>query len=103
MIWLLLGGAFACGAMLGHFFRIWIVIPASALSILCVTIVAVTFGHAWLIVLAEIAATITCLQVGYMIELCRRVAMGKFGPVVSEARTASNHSLNSLGRRGSAS
>ena len=72
-------GSVLLGAVLGRFFKVWVLIPASAFVLAAVLVRSAAVEHGLLRPLLEFAALITSLQIGYVSGLLshsipRRVA-----------------------------
>lgn len=70
---LVIGGVLF-GAVLGRFFKIFVLVPASALSVILVLASPVSPEQSILLSLLEIFVLITALQVGYVIGLVTGIA-----------------------------
>ena len=59
-------GSVLLGAVLGRFFKVWVLIPASAFVLAAVLVRSAAVEHGLLRPLLEFAALITSLQIGYV-------------------------------------
>jgi hypothetical protein len=65
---ILIAGAFF-GAVLGRFFKVWVLIPAGALAIALLLVRREVAGHTWLDSFLEIGLLIASLELGYVTGL----------------------------------
>jgi hypothetical protein len=65
---ILIAGAFL-GAVLGRFFKVWVLIPAGALAIALLLVRREVAGHTWLDSFLEIGLLIASLELGYVTGL----------------------------------
>jgi len=62
-------GILLLGAVFGRFFKVWILVPASAVTFIIVFASSAYYGQGPLQALLEFAILATCLQIGYMTGL----------------------------------
>ena len=79
--------SFLLGAILGRFFKVWVLVPAFALSLATVAASSAYFGHSFSRELLELLVLITNLQIGYASGLLSHLI-----PSVSERRGAPTRS-----------
>ena len=63
---ILLIGSVLLGAILGRFFKVWVLVPACALVLAAVLVRSADVEHGLLRPLVEFAVLITSLQIGYV-------------------------------------
>jgi hypothetical protein len=66
---ILLIGSVLLGAVLGRFFKVWVLVPACAFVLVAVLIRSADVEHGLLGPLLEFAVLITSLQIGYVSSL----------------------------------
>jgi hypothetical protein len=62
---ILIVGVVLLGAVLGRFFRVWILIPTGAAAVVAALAGSILHGAGIFGVLSECAVVLTCLQIGY--------------------------------------
>ena len=58
-------GSLLLGTVLGRFFKVWVLVPACALTFTIVFASSAYYEHALLSALLEFTVIATCLQIGY--------------------------------------
>gem|GEM_PF-1919992 len=58
-------GSVLLGTVFGRFFKVWVLVPASALTFAIVFTSSAYYENSLLSALLEFAVTATCLQIGY--------------------------------------
>jgi hypothetical protein len=66
-------GSVLLGTVLGRFFKVWVLVPACALTFAVIFASSAYYGHGLLSALLEFAVIATCLQIGYLSGLLSRV------------------------------
>ena len=69
-------GILLLGAVFGRFFKVWILVPASAVTFIIV-FASSAYWQGPLQALLEFAILATCLQIGYMTGLLAGATLGK--------------------------
>ena len=67
-------GSVLLGTVFGRFFKVWVLVPACALTFAIVFASSAYYGHGLLSALPEFAVIATCLQIGYATGLLSCVA-----------------------------
>jgi hypothetical protein len=62
-------GSILLGTVFGRFFKVWVLVPACALTFAVVFASYAYYGHGLLSALLEFAVIATCLQIGYAFGL----------------------------------
>jgi hypothetical protein len=62
-------GSILLGTVFGRFFKVWVLVPACALTFAIVFASSAYYGHGLLSALLEFAVIATCLQIGYAFGL----------------------------------
>jgi hypothetical protein len=70
-------GILLLGAVFGRFFKVWILVPACAVTFIIVFASSACYGQGPLWALLEFAMLATCLQIGYMTGLIGGVTLRK--------------------------
>jgi len=74
---ILIIGSVLLGAVLGRFFRVWILIPTGVVAVMAVFASSFFHDQGLLGVFFECAVLLTCLQIGYASGLFSRPIPGK--------------------------
>ncbi|MGH6867967.1 MAG: hypothetical protein ACREDA_03630 [Methylocella sp.] len=75
----LLIGSVLLGAVLGRFFKVWVLVPACALVLAAVLVGSAAAEHGLLRTLAEFAGLNATLQIGYALGLVSNFISERFG------------------------
>ena len=71
-------GILLLGAVFGRFFKVWILVPACAVTFILVFASSAYYGQGPLWALLEFAMLAACLQIGYMTGLLAGVTLSKY-------------------------
>jgi hypothetical protein len=69
-------GSILLGTVFGRLFKVWVLVPACALTFAIVFASSAYYGHGLPSALLEFAVIATCLQIGYVSGLVSCVARG---------------------------
>lgn len=85
---ILLIGSVLLGAVLGRFFKVWVLVPACAFVLAAVLIRSADVQHGLLRPILEFAVLITSLQIAYVLGLISSFATRKAAPCALATPTA---------------
>jgi hypothetical protein len=69
-------GTVLLGAVFGRFFKVWVLVPACAVTFLTIVASSACYGHGFLGMLLEFAMLAACLQIGYASGLLSNIIPG---------------------------